>query len=78
MLEAEAVLGEQANLAEIACDANVELAKSIPVLNVPLVTYYRHGKLVAALIGADQNVLARTVRVLRGEKIGYRDGTTTA
>ena len=75
MLEAEAALGEQAGFAEIDCDANAELSKSIPVLNVPLVAYYRGGKLVAALIGADQNVRARIERVLRGEKIGYKDGT---
>ena len=76
MLDAEAAFGEQASFAEIDCDANVELSKSIPVLNVPLVAYYRDGKLVAALIGADQNVRARMERVLRGEKIGYKDGTT--
>jgi thioredoxin-like negative regulator of GroEL len=76
MLEAEAVLGERVNFAEIDCDASVALSKSIPVLNVPLVAYYRDGKLVAALIGADQNVRARVERVLRGEKIGYKDGTT--
>src|SRR3712207_276852 len=63
MLEAEAALAEQANFAEIDCDADVELAKSIPVLNVPLVAYYRGGRLVAALIGANQNVRARLERV---------------
>jgi thioredoxin-like negative regulator of GroEL len=76
MLEAETDFGEQASFAEIDCDANVKFSKSIPVLNVPLVAYYRDGKLVAALIGADQNVRARMERVLRGEKIGYKDGTT--
>jgi len=35
---------------------NLKLAKSIPILNVPSVVYYRDGKLVAALIGAGQNV----------------------
>ena len=75
MLEAEAALGGQAGFAEIDCDANAELSKSIPVLNVPLVAYYRGGKLVAALIGADQNVRARMERVLRGQNIGYKDGT---
>jgi thioredoxin-like negative regulator of GroEL len=75
MLEAEAALGERANFAEIDCDANEDLSKSIPVLNVPLVAYYCGGKLVAALIGADQNVRARVERVLRGEMIGDKDGT---
>jgi thioredoxin-like negative regulator of GroEL len=78
MLEAEAALSEQATFAEIDCDSNVAFSKSIPVLNVPLVAYYRDGKLVAALIGADQNVRARVERVLRGEKIGYKDGTSAA
>jgi thioredoxin-like negative regulator of GroEL len=76
MLEAEAALGEQASFAEIDCDASAEFSKSVPVLNVPLVAYYHGGKMVAALIGADQNVRARVERVLRGEKIGYTDGTT--
>ena len=78
MLEAEAALGKQAAFAEIDCDSNVALSKSIPVLNVPLVACYRDGELVAALFGADQNVRARVERVLRGEKIGYQDGTSAA
>src|SRR4051812_21282012 len=69
MLEAEAALADQANFAEIDCDADVEFAKALPVPNVPLVAYYRDGELVAALIGAGQNVRARLERVLRGEKI---------
>ena len=73
---AEAALGDQASFAEIDCDTNSEFSKSVPVLNVPLVAYYHGGKMVAALIGADQNVRARMERVLRGEKIGYKDGTT--
>ena len=75
MREAETAFSDQANFGEIDCDANVELSKSIPVCNVPLVAYYRNGKLIAALIGAGQNVRARMERVLRGEEIGYKDGT---
>jgi hypothetical protein len=77
MIEAEAALGDRANFGEIDCDANVELARAIPVGNVPLVAYYRHGKFVAALIGAGQNVRDRLERLLRGEEIGYEDGTST-
>jgi hypothetical protein len=77
MLEAERVLGDRVNFAEVDIDRDGQLAKSIPVLNVPLVAYYRDGKLVAVLIGADQDVRARAERVLRGEPIGYKDGTTT-
>jgi thioredoxin-like negative regulator of GroEL len=74
MEDAERALGEQTPLGEVDCDSNLELAKSIPVLNVPLVAYYRNGRLVAALIGAQQNILGRLERVLRDQPIGYDDG----
>jgi hypothetical protein len=35
---------------------SLKLAKSIPILKAPSVVYYRDGKLVAALIGAVQNM----------------------
>ena len=69
MADAEAVLGRQVNFGEVDCDSNPEVARSIPVLNVPLVAYYRHGKLVASLIGAEQNVQVVLEQVLRGEEI---------
>ena len=74
MAEAEASLKEQVNFCEVDCDANLELAKSIPILNVPSVAYYGEGKLIAVLIGTNQNVRARLERVLRGESIGQDDG----
>jgi thioredoxin-like negative regulator of GroEL len=74
MAEAEDVLADQVNFGEVDCDADLELAKSIPILNVPTVAYYRNGKLIAALVGAEQDVAARTARALRGEPIGYQDG----
>lgn len=74
MQEAEASLSEQVNLGEVDCDASPELAKSIRVLNVPSVAYYKDGKLVAVLIGARQNIQARLERILRGESIGRDDG----
>ena len=74
MLEAEKLLADRVNFGEVDCDRNLDLAKSIPIPNVPLVAYYRNGELVAALIGAEQNVRARIERVLRGESIGYEDG----
>jgi hypothetical protein len=70
MLEAENALGHRANFGEVDCDSNPELAKSIPVPNVPLVAYYRDGTLIAALVGADQNVRTQLERVLLGETIG--------
>jgi len=74
MREAEEVLADRVNFGEVDCDRSLDLAKSIPIPNVPLVAYYRNGELVAALIGAEQDVRARMERVLRGESIGYEDG----
>src|SRR5262245_32047292 len=74
MLEAELALDDRVSFGEIDCDAHLGLAKSIPVCGVPVVAYYQNGELVAALIGATQNVRARLERVLRGEEIGYKDG----
>ena len=76
MMDAQEALGERVSFGEIDIDLNVPLCKSIPVWNVPLVAYYRDGKLVAALIGADQNVRGRVERVLNGQPIGYDDGTS--
>jgi thioredoxin-like negative regulator of GroEL len=76
MLAAEAALAGRAGFAEVDIDASVDLARSIRLANVPLVAYYRDGRLVAALVGADQDVRARTERVLRGDPIGYNDGTS--
>ena len=56
MKYAEQMLGENVNFGEVDCDKSPELAGSIPVLNVPLVAYYRDGKLVASVIGANQDV----------------------
>lgn len=71
MIEAEESLHSNVNFAEVDCDSNAELARTIPVKNVPLVAYYRHGILIAALIGANQNVRARVECLLRGESFGY-------
>jgi hypothetical protein len=78
MLEAEEVLADQVNFGEVACDSDPELAKSIPILNVPAAAYYRSGELIAVPIGAEQNVHARIERVLRGESIGYNDDLDSA
>jgi len=49
MADAEHLLADRANFGEVGCDNYPELAKSIPILNVPSVAYYRDGKLVGAL-----------------------------
>jgi len=51
MEEAEQALGDQVNFGEVDCDLVPELARSVPVLNVPSVAYYRKGKLIAVLVG---------------------------
>jgi thioredoxin-like negative regulator of GroEL len=76
MAEAEQALGEQVNFGEVDCDRDTELARSIPVLNIPMVAYYRRGKLVAAIGGARQNVRGRLELVMRDQPIGHQDGTT--
>jgi len=53
MADAEQVLAERANFGEVDCDSDPELAKSIPIIKVPSVAYYRDGKLVGALIGVE-------------------------
>ena len=70
MEEAEQALGEQVNFGEVDCDLAPELAKSVPVLNVPSVAYYRKGVLIGALVGTEQDVRGGLERILRGEAIG--------
>ncbi len=69
MEEAEHVPGEQVNFGEVDCDLAPELAKSVSVLNVPSVAYYRKGVLIAALVGTEQDVRGGLERILRGEAI---------
>jgi thioredoxin-like negative regulator of GroEL len=69
MVDAEQALADRVNFGEVDCDRDPELAKSIPILNVPSVAYYRGGKLVGALIGAGQDVRVHLERVLRGDPI---------
>jgi thioredoxin-like negative regulator of GroEL len=75
MEEAEQALGEQVNFGEVDCDLAPDLAKSVPVLNVPSVAYYRKGVLIAALVGTEQDVRGGLERILRGEAIGGEGAT---
>jgi thioredoxin-like negative regulator of GroEL len=77
MEEAERALAERVNFGEVDCDRAPELAKALPVRNVPSVAYYREGKLIATLIGAGQDVKGCLERVLRGEPIGASVSTNT-
>src|SRR5580700_11524451 len=75
MEEAEQGLGEQVNFGEVDCDLVPELAKSVPVLNVPSVANYRKGVLIATLVGTEQDVRGGLERILRGEAIGGEGAT---
>jgi thioredoxin-like negative regulator of GroEL len=74
MLEAEKGLGDRAKFGEVDVDRDMELAKSVRLLNVPTVGYYRDGRLVAPLTGCRQNVRRRLERVMGEEAIGHKDG----
>ena len=74
MNEADEVLGEHVNFGEVDWDREVELVKSLRVINVPTVVYYLDGRLAGVLIGARQNILGRLKRLLNGEQIGHDDG----
>ena len=46
MADAELVLAGRVNFGEVDCYSDPELAKSVPILNVLSVAYYRDGKLL--------------------------------
>jgi|GEM_PF-494589 len=75
MLEANRSLRGDIAFAEVDVDRCAALAKSIPIPSVPCIAYYRDGQLLAALVGANQNIVERVKRVLRDEPIGYQDET---
>jgi hypothetical protein len=64
-------VADLANFGEMDCGSNRAVAKSIPVPIAPLAAYYRYGGLIAALVGAQQNIRARMEQTLRGESIGH-------
>jgi thioredoxin-like negative regulator of GroEL len=65
MLVAEEALGDRANFGEVDSDECKELAKSIPILNVPSVVYFIKGTVMLILIGAEQNVRATLEHLLQ-------------
>jgi len=72
MVDAESVFADRVAFGYVDCEQDPELAKAIPILNVPTVAYYRNGNLVAAPVGARQNVRLRLDRFLRGVIVGYK------
>ncbi|MDR3620979.1 MAG: protein disulfide isomerase family protein [Paludisphaera borealis] len=53
---------------EIDCDDSVEIARSVPIVNLPTVAYYRRGGLIAALVGY-QNVTSLAQALIEGKPI---------
>jgi thioredoxin-like negative regulator of GroEL len=74
MSDAADALGERATFGEVDWDREVELVKSLRIINVPTVVYYLDGQLASVLIGARQNILGRLERLLKGQQIGRVDG----
>lgn len=66
--------GTEVAFAEVDVDTEADLARQAGVLNVPAIAYYRDGKFVAALLGADQDIAARINRLRCNQEIGYGDG----
>ena len=71
--KAAGAFGGRVNFGEVNTDEFMRV-RSIPVLNVPTVAYYNAGQLIAALVGAQQDVTARTQAMLDGKRIGRKDG----
>lgn len=78
MEQAAEVLGEQVNFAEVDIDEQPSLGEMIQLVNIPTIAYYRDGELVAAKIGAGQDIVGRTERVLRGEPIDPQTSSAVA
>lgn len=72
--KAVALFGERVNFGEINVDESARVAKSIPIVSIPNVAYFKNGRLIAALVGENQDVAARTQAVLDGAPIGRGDG----
>jgi hypothetical protein len=57
----------------VDCDKSPDLAKWVPILNVPSVAYYAQGKLMVVIVGTTQDAHVRLERILSGEFIGHDD-----
>jgi thioredoxin-like negative regulator of GroEL len=67
-------LGNRVNFAIVDVDQDVDIARLMRIANVPTVVYYHNGIALAALVGAPQDILARTRRIMAAQMIGYDDG----
>ena len=53
----------------IDCDAEQDYAREIGVVNVPTVAYYKERRLVAAVVGIQQDVAENIKRMRRGDTL---------
>lgn len=75
MAEAVHEFGDSVSFAEVNSDQESALCAMVGLMNVPSIAYFVDGELVATLIGADQNIRARVLRLLAGKNVAYDDGT---
>ena len=66
MLAAETGLKDHVAFAEVDCDTEGELCRSLGVANVPWIAYFREGKQVRAGAGAHQDILEHAKQILDG------------
>jgi thioredoxin 1 len=72
--EAARAFDGRVRFGEVDCDELADVAKAIGLSNVPAVWYYEGGRLIAALVGVQQGVVARPRAMLGGGPIGRNDG----
>ena len=55
--------------AYVDVDEQLELARSLKVINVPTLVYFRHGRVVGSVIGQGQDISANIARVRSGDQL---------
>ena len=72
--EAARAFDGRVGFGEVNCDECVFVARSVGIVSVPTVAYYKGGQLIVALVGSNQNIIARTQAMMDGMWIGRKDG----
>lgn len=70
-LEAARTYGDRVGFGEVNVDEFVRRPGGVAIANVPVVVYYRRGKVVAEMVGAGQDVSGWTQALLDGEPIRW-------
>lgn len=66
-----------ANFGEVDADNAHEIAVDVHLTNVPAMAYYTDGTLVAAHVGASQDVIAQTEALIAGKTVDYITAKTS-